>query len=185
MTLCIRLFSELLLGKYQIPLPGPSESLLARRAHSLLAENRALLQRLKCNHRSATFSNILLPQAQSTIEAIGHAMAYSAGLHAHVPRDVLDVYECVVIRSDPSWFVETGGLSRFDQHIKEDTAVTSMMRNLRGHLDSLGLEQYVRASIISDTTWKSYLAELPVYSGHAITPHHLERQLQMQMQAKL
>ncbi|KAG6376815.1 hypothetical protein JVT61DRAFT_1841 [Boletus reticuloceps] len=62
-TLCIRLFSELLLHRYQMPHPDVSESLLARHAVSSFEENRALLQEL--------------PGAFNTIEAKGHVMAYS------------------------------------------------------------------------------------------------------------
>ena len=44
LTLCIWLLSELLPQRYQIPLPGASESLLPQHALSLCEENGALLE---------------------------------------------------------------------------------------------------------------------------------------------
>jgi acyl-CoA oxidase len=185
LTLCIRLFSELLIGRYTIPLPDRTQSRLAHHAHSLLEENRALLRKLKCNHRSATFNNLILPQAQLTIEAIGHALAYSAGVEAGLPKDVLDVYECVAIRRDTAWFSEQGGLSRLDQRVNEDEAVSAMIRNLPQYLDQLGLEDYVRASIVTDDAWKTYLAELPVFRGYAVAQRSDSPVTHVQMQAML
>jgi hypothetical protein len=84
-TLCIRLFSELLLQRYRVPLPDASESLLSRNAVSLFEENKAFLQQLPEGHRSQPFNTLVLPQAEHAIEAMGHSMAYSAGLRAHTP----------------------------------------------------------------------------------------------------
>ncbi|KAN0082585.1 Acyl-CoA dehydrogenase/oxidase, N-terminal and middle domain containing protein [Tylopilus felleus] len=91
-TLCIRLFSELLLERYEMPLPDASESILARHAVSLLEENRALLQQLAGGHRDHGFNALVLPQAEHVIEAMGHAMAYSAGLQKGLPQPILDLY---------------------------------------------------------------------------------------------
>lgn len=150
-----------------MPLPSPSESLLARHASSLLSENRQLLETLQCDHRSETFNSLILPQSQIVIEAIGHALAYSAALRANLPQPILDVYECAVIRQDPAWYSEKGGISRIDQRLREDAAVSSMIPNLALHLSDLNIEEYVRAPIVSDASWKEYLAHLPVFVGSA------------------
>ena len=167
-TLCIRLFSELLLQRYQIPLPDASESLLARNAVSLFEENKALLQQLPGGHRGQAFNTLILPQAEHAIEAMGHSMAYSAGLQKGLPKPILDVYECAAIRRDPAWYSEIGGLTRHDQRIREDEAVTRAMPHLAAYLDDLNIEAYVLAPIVSDAAWKKYYGALSAFKGNAV-----------------
>ncbi|KAF8880533.1 acyl-CoA oxidase [Infundibulicybe gibba] len=170
LTLCIRLFSELLLRRYEIPLPDPGESLLAQHASSLLEENSQLLKSLNYDHRSDSFNALILPQSQTVIESIGHALAYSAALKAKLPQIILDVYECAVIRQDPAWYTEQAGITRMEQRIREDKAVTTILPRLGSYLSDLNIERYVKAPIVSDAAWKSYLDDLPVFTGTAI-PH--------------
>ena len=168
LTLCIRLFSELLLQRYEIPLPDASESLLARHAASLFEENKALLEQLPGGHRSQAFNSLVLPQAEHAIEAMGHSMAYSAGLRSGLPKPILDIYECAVIRRDPAWYSEKGGLTRHEQRVREDQAVTSAMPHLANYLDDLNIEAYVSAPIVSDAAWKKYYNDMPVFKGNAL-----------------
>ncbi|KIJ62260.1 hypothetical protein HYDPIDRAFT_30524 [Hydnomerulius pinastri MD-312] len=168
LTLCIRLFSELLLQRYRMPLPDASESLLAQHAASLLEENIELLKQLRGGHRSQAYNNFILPQAELAIEAMGHALAYSAGLMNGLPRPILDVYECAVIRRDPAWYTENAGLTRIIQRIREDDAVTSAIPHLDTYLDDLGIEEYVSAPIVSDGAWKEYYGTMPVFTGNAV-----------------
>jgi hypothetical protein len=167
LTLCIRLFSELLLGRYQIPLPSPEESLLANHASAVFQENLHLFESLKCDHRSDTFNNLLLPQSEIVIEAMGHALAYSAALKAGTPQYVLDVYESAVIRRDPAWYTEQAGLDRIAQRVREDVAVTSMLPYLPRLLAGLEVTP-LAAPIASDAEWKNYLEQLTVHSGSAV-----------------
>jgi acyl-CoA oxidase len=167
LTLCIRLFSELLLQRYHIPLPDVKESLLAWHASSLLRENMDLLKTFKGDHRSDPFNSLILPQSQSVIEAIGHALAYSAAKKAKLPQPILDVYESAVVRQDPAWYSEETNLSRKNQRIREDAAVSSMMPQLSSYLSQLNIEKYVSAPIVSDVAWKEYLEFLPVHTGTA------------------
>ncbi|KAH7915579.1 acyl-CoA oxidase [Hygrophoropsis aurantiaca] len=168
MTLCIRLFSELLLRRYEIPLPDAKESLLAQHAISILEENIELLSQLRGGHRSSSFNSLILPQAESAIEAMGHALAYSAALKSGLPKPLLDIYECAVIRRDPAWYSEQAGLTRIRQRMREDDAVSSMIPHLDAYLDALHIENYVSAPIVSDEAWKEYHASMPVYTGNAI-----------------
>ncbi|THU85131.1 acyl-CoA oxidase [Dendrothele bispora CBS 962.96] len=166
LTLCIRLFSELLLGRYTVPLPDPKSSLLAQHAHSLLQENREILSGLD-DHRSETFNHLVLPQSQQAIEAIGHAMAYSAAVEANLPHPILNVYEALVIRQDPAWYSEQARLPRIDQRRREDEAITSAMAHLDSYLDDLQIADYVSAPIVTDEAWKAYSLSLPTYTGNA------------------
>ncbi|TFK70228.1 acyl-CoA oxidase [Pluteus cervinus] len=175
LTLCIRLFSELVQQRYTVPLPDPGESLLARHASALLQENIDVLHSLNCDHRSEAFNAFILPQSQMVVEAMGHALAYSAALRAHLPQPILDVYECAVIRQDPAWFSENVGLSRMHQRLRDDRAITSMLPDLSRYLDDLQIEDYVSAPLVSDQAWKTYLAELPVHSGRATSDLQLQQ----------
>ena len=155
-----------------MPLPDGSDSLLARHAASLFEENKALLTQLPGDHRDPAFSALILPQAESTIEAIGHAMAFSAGVRKGLPKPILDVYECAVIRRDPAWYSENAGLTRQDQRVREDKAVTSAMPYLGKYLDDLDVEAYVSAPIVSDATWNKYYNGMTVFKGNASSPVH-------------
>jgi acyl-CoA oxidase len=163
-TLCIRLCSELLQGHYTVPLPPLSDSLLAQHAHSLLEENRTFISTLS-NHRGEEYNAIVLPQSQGIIEALGHALAYSAAKRANLPQPILDVYECSVIKQDPAWYSEHG-LSKREQLCREDKAVSSAMPHLATYIRALNVEKYVQAPIVSDAAWRTYLSALPVHSGN-------------------
>ncbi|KAF8173191.1 acyl-CoA oxidase [Mycena galopus ATCC 62051] len=166
LTLCIRLFSELLLGRYSINIPPPSESLLAQHAHGLLDENKKLLAKFG-GHRSPEFNSVILPQSQAVMEAIGHALAYSAALKSNLPQPLLDVYECTVMRLDSAWYCVEAGISRLDQRMREDRAISSMLPDMNAFLSNLKVEELVTAPIVSDESWKKYAASLISYSGNA------------------
>ncbi|PPQ88194.1 hypothetical protein CVT25_005159 [Psilocybe cyanescens] len=168
LTLCIRLFSELLQGHFELPLPDPSESLLAHHAASILQENHDLFLSLNCEHRSDSFNFLILPQSEKVVEAIGHALAYSAAVKSGLPKPILDVYESAIIRQDPAWYSEQGSLTRMEQRVREDAAISSFMVHLDDFLDQLDVENYVSAPIVSDHAWKSYLEGLTTYSGNAV-----------------
>ena len=163
--LCNKVFSELLQGQYSVPIPVPEESLLAQHASSLLAECTEALSQLG-GTRSQQFMSVILPQAQPVVEAIGHAIAYSAAVKANLPKPILDVYESSVIRQDPAWYSEHG-MPRSAQRIRENKAVSSLIPELPKYLSALEIENYVMAPVISDSRWKAYLSWLIVYNGSA------------------
>jgi acyl-CoA oxidase len=165
LPLCNKVFSELLQGQYRVPIPSPEESLLARHASSLLVEYTIALSQLG-GTRSEEFTSVILPQAQPVVEAIGHAIAYSAAVKANLPKPILDVYESSVIRQDTAWYSEHG-MTRVAQRIREGNAVSSMILELPKFLSALEIENYVAAPVISDPQWKAYLAGLTVYTGNA------------------
>ncbi|KAH0828678.1 acyl-CoA oxidase [Lanmaoa asiatica] len=168
LTLCIRLFSELLLQRYQMPLLDASESLLARHARFVTRGEQSVAAAVIRGSSQRSLQLLILPQAEHTIEAMGHSMAYSAGVQRGLPKPILDIYECAVIRRDPAWYSEKGGLTRHDQRVREDRAVTSAMPHLAAYLDDLNIEAYVSAPIVSDAAWKKYYGAMPVFKGNAM-----------------
>ncbi|KAJ7437603.1 acyl-CoA oxidase [Mycena latifolia] len=169
LTLCIRLFSELLLERYTVDIPDERSSLLARHAHGLMAENKEMLAGIG-GHRSTQFNALMLPQAQAAIEAMGHAFAYEAAQKANLPKPILDMYECTVMRQDPAWYSEADRISRISQHIREDRAISSMLPDMRAYLTGLNVAELVTAPIVSDATWKTYVSGLTAYTGNAVGP---------------
>lgn len=151
-----------------MPLPDASESLLARHAVSVFEENKALVQQLPGGHHSQTFDSLVLPQAEHAIEAMGHSMAYSAGVQRDLPKPILDIYECAVIRRGPAWYSEKGGLPRHERVVREDEAVTHAIPHLVSYLDALNVEAYVSAPIVSDAAWKKYYSAMSVFKGNAV-----------------
>ncbi|KAF8198224.1 hypothetical protein K438DRAFT_1584416, partial [Mycena galopus ATCC 62051] len=149
---------------YSIDLPPAGESLLSQHAHGLLDENTKLLAKFG-GHRSPEFNSVILPQSQAVIEALGHALAYSTALKHNVPQPLLDMYECAVIRQDPAWYCEMG-ISRLDQRLREDRAISSMLPDIKLYLANLQVEDLITAPIRSDESWKTYVVGLPSYSGN-------------------
>ena len=101
------------------------------------------------------------------MNAIGHALAYSAAVDAGVAQPLLDVFECAVIRLDAVWYSECAGLSSFEQRMREDRASAAVTPRLEEYLRELTIARYVRAPIVSDAEWKAYVKLLPTYSGNA------------------
>ncbi|KAF9016730.1 acyl-CoA oxidase [Hymenopellis radicata] len=150
--LSIRLFPQLLLGRCTLDLPPAAESLLAQHAHGLIAENKVMLDRI-VDHRSAKFDALILPQSQSVIEAIGHALAYSHAKKAKLSQAILDVYECAVMRQDAAWYSEIG-IVRCEQRLREDRAVEAILPNVEVLLEELNVAAVVMAPIVSPEAWR-------------------------------
>ncbi len=167
LALCIRLWGELVLGRYTLPIPPAKESLLAKHAHALLDEGRQVLRRVPGGHRSETAEYELLPEAERAVCALGHASAYSAARRAGVPQVLLDLYECAAIRGDPTWFSENVGLTRAEQRAKEGVALRAAAPDIERHLEDLNVGYAVRASIVSDAAWLGQVERMPKYKGNA------------------
>ncbi|KAJ7248008.1 acyl-CoA oxidase [Mycena rebaudengoi] len=165
LTLCIRLLSEPLLGRYSVSLSDARDSLVVRHAHGLMEENKRILAGIG-GHRSAEFNALILPQSQSVIEALGHAFAYAAAQKAKLPQPILDMYECTVLRQDPAWYSEAG-ISRVDQRLRENRAISSMLPDMKAYLTDLNVAELMTAPIVSDAAWKAYVSGLITYTGNA------------------
>ncbi|KAH9014503.1 acyl-CoA oxidase [Lactarius pseudohatsudake] len=160
LALCIRLWGELVFGRYTIPIPSAKESLLAKHAHGLLDEGRQVLRRVPGGHRSETAEYELPLEAERSVI---RAWPRRAG----VPQVLLDLYECAAIRGDPAWFSENVGLTRAEQRAKEGTALRAAAPDIEKHLEDLNIGYAVRASIVSDAAWLGQVERMPKYKGNA------------------
>ncbi|KAH9023645.1 hypothetical protein EDB84DRAFT_1564663 [Lactarius hengduanensis] len=138
LALCIRLWGELVFGRYTIPIPH---------AHGLLDEGRQVLRRVPGGHRSETAEYELPLEAERSV--------------------LLDLYECAAIRGDPTWFSENVGRTRAEQRAKEGAALRAATPDIEKHLEDLNVGYAVRASIFSDAAWLDQVEWIPRYKGNA------------------
>ncbi|KAH8093147.1 hypothetical protein BXZ70DRAFT_950310 [Cristinia sonorae] len=167
LALCIRLASELLIGRYEMPAPADPTSLLARHEAGLFDEARQVVANLGEGHRSEGFNRLILPLCQPLIEAIGHRMAYEAAVKAKVNPDLIALYVAGVVKYDASWYIEYLGLGRRAIHEMEDRALTVALPHLEDLLEETGARPYCIAPIVSDESWEGFVQSLPHFGGDA------------------
>ncbi|VDB94435.1 unnamed protein product [Peniophora sp. CBMAI 1063] len=165
LTLCIRLFSELLLKRYSLPLPPSADSLLAKHAQSVLQDATELAQKCSGGHRGQEFQYLILPQAESSIAAFGHALAYAAAREAGVPQYMLDLYELAVMELDTVWYSQHAGVTKLEHLKRRAAAMDRALPTLQSDLEELGVEDCVQASIVGEEKLKQTIELLPTYRG--------------------
>jgi hypothetical protein len=168
LALCIRLFSQLLQGLYQVEIPK-ANSLLSRRASQYLSNHSNTLRGIAEGHRSDEFNRMLLPKAEETIAAIGYALAYDAAVRAGVEKSLLDIFVGSIIRLDPTWFLCEGGFSTAEDIDRfEDQAISAAVPHLDRYIESLGVNRFVTSPLATEDGWTHYLPSLPKFEGQAI-----------------
>lgn len=172
LTLCIRLFGELLQRRYAIPPPLHSDTLLWRHAQSIFEENCSLVKELEGGVRGNEAAALVIPQAELIVSSFGHALAYSAAVQAHLPQPIIDLYECAAIRQHSIWYSETAGISSLEQRRREDRAVSRVLVDMKEYLTMLRVNGHVTAPIISEDAWAEYLDALPVFRGD-VSPYSI------------
>ncbi|CAI7656681.1 unnamed protein product [Penicillium glandicola] len=179
-VLAIRLASEILIGRYQMPPPKDPNHPISRHEISLFSEGQALLkQSAKGIHRSERFNRDILPLALPLVEAIGHRMAFEAAQEANIDSKLLYLYEIGVIKEDSAWYVEQGGIGREIQREMESQAADALLPDLKNIMQASGLQVYSNAPMISKDLWDGFVAGLETFEGDAtpdlLSPHLLSR----------
>ncbi|PBK93467.1 hypothetical protein ARMGADRAFT_1012355 [Armillaria gallica] len=159
LVLCIRLASELLLGRYSIPRTLNASSLLAIHESAILNKYTAMVE--EHGHRGDHYRSFILPQSQTIIESIGHRMAYDAAVTQGVPRALIDVYECYAIKRDVGWYIEAGVLTQDQVASMEDRAMKAAFPHLSQWVDGMGVSDYLKAPILSEDRWDKFVDGLP------------------------
>ncbi|KDQ27580.1 hypothetical protein PLEOSDRAFT_1076702 [Pleurotus ostreatus PC15] len=164
--LSIRLASELVLERYELPPPVQPDSLLASHELGLLSHCQKILARVG-DHRSEEYSRQLLPRAEKIVQSIGHRMAYDAAVSAAIPLDkrITDLYLWSTVRLDEAWYSENMGISSELQFTKEDEALQEALPILDRWLDDTGVEPYVSAPIVSQDRWEGFVSGLECVRG--------------------
>ncbi|KAB8237929.1 acyl-CoA dehydrogenase NM domain-like protein [Aspergillus alliaceus] len=163
LALSIRLATELLLDRYQLPPARYSTCILAQHEKGLMAESRALLRGIAGGHRSDEFNALILPRCQSIVEAVGHRMAYEAAAKAGVPSDLLSLYKIGVMLHDPSWYVQHTNATRESMFAEESRALDAVLPRLNTLLDQTGAERYCTSPILSHDSWEAFVDQLETH----------------------
>ncbi|TCD62137.1 hypothetical protein EIP91_007289 [Steccherinum ochraceum] len=159
-VVCIRLFAEVLTGRRTLLVPARTDTLLYRRYLGYVDFNTQLLKSLKRGQRDPQFNNLILPQCEPAIRALGHALAYSAAKDAGLPQPLLDLFEVAVIKLDSGWFAEHAGLTEARRVMMEDKAANAALPHLKQYVDDLNIRQWVASPLISDRKWDWWLDEV-------------------------
>lgn len=161
----IRLFSELLIGRYELPSPTHSDTLLSRHSGDIFARCKQMLSTLDGGHRDDAYNRLIVPQCELGVTALGQAYAYSCALDANVPKPLLDLFECLIITLDPMWYTEEAGITDIAFRHLEDKAIEAALPYLPAYVNKLNVRQMVSAPVISDKKWEEWVALLPVETG--------------------
>ncbi|KAJ6591047.1 acyl-CoA dehydrogenase NM domain-like protein [Mycena vulgaris] len=174
-VICIRLASELLLGRYSLPGARYPDSPLAKHEQAVFDEMRELLRSINSRHRSQVFNRLLLPRSVGLVLAIGQRMAYEAAVDAGVDPLLINLYRTGAVIQDLAWYVESGILSRKDAMAADDIALTHAFPKLDEFLEDTGCAPYIHAPIISASSWDNYVGTLPLLEDASANLPSLER----------
>lgn len=159
----VGLATELLLGRYTMPAPRDPTCLLARYERGVFEWCRKELKGISNGHRSEEYNTRILPHCHTLVKAIGNRLAYEAALDAGVEGDILDLYEAGVVLQSPDLGVEEIGIILSGQIYMERQAMNTLSRRLEQLLDSIGVEPYITAPILTEESWEAFLDKLPHY----------------------
>jgi hypothetical protein len=166
LVLCIRLATELLIGRYELPPPKYPECLAARHEVGLFKECREeLAGKLGGQHRSDAFNRLMLPRCKGLIEAIGQRFFYEAAKDAGLEQVILEIYEAGIVKHNPVWFALHAGMDAPAQAAHEEAAITAAMPHLERYLEWTGGKNYALAPIMTQTRWGAFVRRLPFYRG--------------------
>ncbi|KAJ6454128.1 acyl-CoA dehydrogenase NM domain-like protein [Mycena sanguinolenta] len=166
LVLCIRLATELLIGRYKLPPPMYPDCLAARYETGIFEECREVLaQKMNSQHRSDTFNRSLLPRCKVLVEAIGQRFFYEAAKEAGLEQAVLDVYEAGIMKRGSVWFATHAGMDAPAQFALEDAAITTAIPHLERWLQWSGAEDCASAPIVTQPRWDEFVRRLPSFAA--------------------
>ncbi|KAJ7609319.1 hypothetical protein DFH06DRAFT_187211 [Mycena polygramma] len=160
--LCIRLASELLQERYQVPGSTHPSSLLARHEQGLVSECQKILHQAG-GHRSANFNNLVLPKSELIVRAIGHRMAYDAAMDANLDPAITGLYLASAVTLDPAWYAEHTECVSARQDAAVNEAVTAALPYLDDWLERTDAAPYSQVPILSEGNWKKFVGGLREY----------------------
>ncbi|KAJ7136146.1 acyl-CoA dehydrogenase NM domain-like protein [Mycena epipterygia] len=176
LVLCIRLATELLIGRYELPPARYPASLAARLEAGLMRECREELHgKMGGQHRSDAFNRLLLPRCRNLVEAIGQRFFYDAARDAGLEQAVLDVYEANIVKHNPAWFAVHAGMDGSTQAAHEDAAISAAQPYLERWLKWSGAHEYALAPIMTQSRWDAFVETLSSFQGDVDVVHEKGR----------
>ncbi|KAH6972674.1 hypothetical protein EDB80DRAFT_596136 [Ilyonectria destructans] len=167
LVLCIRLASELLGDKYQLPPPKDPAIYLAQHERGVFLEAKEKMANLGGynNHRNQEFNRHILPRCRSLVEAIGHRMAYEAAKDKGVRSEVLCLFEKLCIEADMGWYVEKGLVTRVAFLDSITDAYDAALPILLQERQTLETADYITAPIMTSESWEEFCGGLQAFGG--------------------
>ncbi|KAI0965617.1 acyl-CoA dehydrogenase/oxidase [Xylaria arbuscula] len=164
-VLCIRLVSEVLLGRYKLPEAKNKSCPLARHEAGVWQEARELIESLGAkSHRSEEVNAHLLPRCRDLVKASGHRMAYeAAAAGGKMKPEALRLFESTCIKSDLSWYCQFDGLNRNDFFKNDTTAAREALPLLQEFLAQKRPSRATVAPIMNDESWDEFVQSLPTF----------------------
>ncbi|KAH8834131.1 acyl-CoA dehydrogenase NM domain-like protein [Flagelloscypha sp. PMI_526] len=163
LVLCLRLASELLLGRYDVHPSDNRTSILTMHEESLFDIARRNV--LSTPSRGDGFSRHILPQCENLIRSIGYRMAYDAALMANVDPLLVDVFHSWAVRMDSAWYSEHAGFNVEAQRAAESSAIEAAYPKLDHWLSTSATAQFATDNpLVSGEAWDSLVDTLPVYN---------------------
>ncbi|KAI0398388.1 acyl-CoA dehydrogenase/oxidase [Xylariaceae sp. FL0594] len=206
-VLCIRLVSEVLRGRYEIPKAKMKDCLLAKHEAGVWEEARAMVASLKDqDFRGEEFNALILPRCRDIVRATGHRMAYEAaaavaatpgdGANAGITPEALSLFECICMKTDLSWYVsssssssqsmsrsESGSdiINRAAFFARDALAGKEALPELETFLTQSREDYLPRVPIMYEETWAEFIQGLPKFeAGQIATEAQPQPQTQTQ-----
>ncbi|KAJ7747812.1 acyl-CoA dehydrogenase/oxidase [Mycena metata] len=164
LALCIRLVSELLQKRYEIPKSTNGSGLLSRHEEGLFAENRTILDRAG-SHRSAAYNTLVLPKSELMVRAIGHRIAYDAAVDAKLDPRITELYLASAVKQDAGWYAEHVDFGGAKQDAAENAALLAALPCLDEWFLRTRAERYSQVPILSAANWKAFTHGLRGYNS--------------------
>ncbi|CRK49131.1 hypothetical protein BN1723_017004 [Verticillium longisporum] len=173
LVLCIRLVTELMLGRYTLPEPVDPTSLLSKHEIGVWEEAAKMVESVMAldeRQRDDGFNTFLLPRCRQLVQATGQRMSYEAAKATpSIRSEILRLWEMTCIQDDVSWYVANTDLDRimiFKQHSEAVKAVLPFLDQL---LNESGGEAWTTAPFLNDNDWNKFLNGLESF-GYPDTP---------------
>ncbi|TGJ80501.1 hypothetical protein E0Z10_g8262 [Xylaria hypoxylon] len=165
-VLCIRLVSEVLLGRYQLPEAMMKTCPLARHEIGIWQEAREMIESLgDKNHRSEEVNAHLLPRCRDMVKATGHRMAYeAAATSGKLKPEALQLFESTCMKTDLSWYCQFERLSRNEFLANDAKAAKEALPLLREFLCQSRPSRATVAPIVDEESWDEFIESLPVFT---------------------
>lgn len=157
---------ELLLGRYEMPVPRYPNSLLSRHETAMMKDCRFYISKLG-SHRSDEVNRLILPLCQPLVEIIGNRMGYEAAVDAKVPQHFLDLYEVAAIKRNAAWFAKHASLGFWEVNEMEERSASAAVPSFEHDLNALDLGSYASAPIVTQSRWDKFVEILDFYKGNA------------------
>ncbi|KAJ2912274.1 hypothetical protein MD484_g8140, partial [Candolleomyces efflorescens] len=173
LVLSLRLVSELLIGRYEIPTAQDTNGILYKHERGLFDEAASVLSGIS-HHRSDAFNRLILPRCEKLTLSIGYRMAYEAAVEARLDPRIIDLFRASSVRWDEGWYTETMGVSRETMFLDEDQALNEALPFLDKWADDLEVAEYVHAPITSAERWSDFFGKLEVCPSYVSSPSRLD-----------